>query len=196
MASAPARSLWQHLDVCRYSSVEDFITDVKLVWYNAYLYNQQGSPVHEAAKELEDIFDKKLQALVASSAGTSTPSSSGNVVGGDVPHTLIRPIIKSLQSHVHSKPFRVPVDYVALQLPHYPQVITKPMDLLTVSTNLEQGKYATVAEVRRLACCGPHAAARIGARRASSAIQFCSSLHSSLRYSGLGQAPAAIRPLH
>jgi hypothetical protein len=132
----------------RYPSVEDFITDVKLVWYNAYLYNKPGSVVHDAARDLESVFDHKLEALVASSAGFGTPSSSGADGADVVPHTLIRPIIKSLQSHALSKPFRVPVDIVALKLPHYLQVITRPMDLLTVSTNLEQGAYGTVAEVR------------------------------------------------
>jgi len=124
--------------------VEDFITDVKLVWYNAYLYNKPGSVVHDAAQHLETIFDNKLEALVASSTGAGTPSADGADV---VLHTLIRPIIKSLQSHALSKPFRVPVDYVALQLPQYPQLITRPMDLLTVATNLEQGVYDTVGKV-------------------------------------------------
>jgi hypothetical protein len=30
--------------------VEDFITDVKLVWYNACLYNKPGSVVHDLVR--------------------------------------------------------------------------------------------------------------------------------------------------
>ena len=143
----------KRLDSGHYHAVEDFISDVKLVWYNAMMYNKQGDLVHEAARKLAAVFDQKLEALAASSAGTGGGGSAGPATGGSdggesVAHTLIRPIIKSLQSHALSKPFRVPLDYMAHNLPHYPQMISKPMDLLTVSTNLEQGQYATVAELR------------------------------------------------
>jgi len=66
-----------------------------------------------------------------------------------VPASKLRPILRALQSHACSKPFRVPVDYVALNLPHYPTIITQPMDLATVSSNFERGRYATVADLRR-----------------------------------------------
>ena len=49
--------------------------------------------------------------------------------------------IKRIQSSV---PFRQPVDYVALNIPSYPSVITKPMDLRTLEENLKENKYSTV----------------------------------------------------
>ena len=49
--------------------------------------------------------------------------------------------VKRIQS---STAFRAPVDYVALAIPSYPNVITKPMDLRTLEENLKGSKYSTV----------------------------------------------------
>lgn len=49
--------------------------------------------------------------------------------------------VKRIQS---SLAFRQPVDYVAMNIPSYPSVITKPMDLRTLEENLKESKYPTV----------------------------------------------------
>lgn len=49
--------------------------------------------------------------------------------------------VKRIQS---STAFRQPVDYVAMNIPSYPSVIPKPMDLRTLEENLKDSKYATV----------------------------------------------------
>ena len=49
--------------------------------------------------------------------------------------------VKRIQS---SLAFRQPVDYVALNIPSYPSIITKPMDLRTLEENLKENKYPTV----------------------------------------------------
>ena len=49
--------------------------------------------------------------------------------------------VKRIQS---STAFRQPVDYVALNIPNYPNVITKPMDLKTLEDQLKENKYPTV----------------------------------------------------
>ena len=49
--------------------------------------------------------------------------------------------VKRIQS---SSAFRQPVDYVVLNIPSYPSVITKPMDLRTLEENLKEKKYSTV----------------------------------------------------
>ena len=51
--------------------------------------------------------------------------------------------VKRIQS---STAFRQPVDYVALNIPSYPSIITKPMDLKTLEENLKGNKYSTVEE--------------------------------------------------
>ena len=49
--------------------------------------------------------------------------------------------VKRIQS---STAFRQPVDYMALNIPSYPNIITKPMDLKTLEENLKENKYFTV----------------------------------------------------
>ncbi|TIC16359.1 Bromodomain-containing protein [Wallemia mellicola] len=53
-------------------------------------------------------------------------------------------ILKELHKKVHSSyasPFYDPVDYIALGLPDYPQVVQQPMDLSTVGQKLNLGDY-------------------------------------------------------
>ena len=49
--------------------------------------------------------------------------------------------VKRIQS---STAFRQPVDHVAMNIPSYPSIITKPMDLRTLEENLKESKYPTV----------------------------------------------------
>lgn len=49
--------------------------------------------------------------------------------------------VKRIQS---STAFRQPVDYVAMNIPSYPNIIAKPMDLRTLEENLKENKYSTV----------------------------------------------------
>ncbi|KAJ4355988.1 transcription initiation at TATA-containing promoter protein [Didymosphaeria variabile] len=45
-----------------------------------------------------------------------------------------------------SNAFKVPVDYEALNIPTYPSIVTKPMDLGTMENKLKTGAYTYVAE--------------------------------------------------
>ncbi|KAJ7597274.1 hypothetical protein C8J56DRAFT_882775 [Mycena floridula] len=42
-----------------------------------------------------------------------------------------------------AEPFYLPVDYVKLDLPHYPKIVKKPMDLSTMRRKLENREYTT-----------------------------------------------------
>ena len=53
-------------------------------------------------------------------------------------------IVKSLESRPDSVPFREPVDWRGLGLYDYPQVISKPMDLLTVKQTIEKNGYKSI----------------------------------------------------
>ncbi|ODQ55638.1 hypothetical protein SAICODRAFT_63654 [Saitoella complicata NRRL Y-17804] len=46
-----------------YNSLDDFVTDVQLMFRNARTYNEDGSFVYTAANKLEDAFEEKLQEL-------------------------------------------------------------------------------------------------------------------------------------
>lgn len=55
-------------------------------------------------------------------------------------------IIKEINIKPESEPFRYPVDYKALGLDDYPLIISKMMDLSTVSRNLQNSSYLTKEE--------------------------------------------------
>jgi len=55
-------------------------------------------------------------------------------------------LVNSFFSRSDCIPFREPVDWRALELWDYPQIITKMMDLGTVKRKLERGQYQTAAE--------------------------------------------------
>jgi len=52
-------------------------------------------------------------------------------------------ILKSLLAMPEAEPFAVPVDWQAMQLYDYPEIIKKPMDLETIQNKLNEGKYPT-----------------------------------------------------
>jgi len=51
-------------------------------------------------------------------------------------------MLTEFMKRVETEPFNAPVDWEGLNLPDYPQFITRPMDLGTVSGKLSNGKYA------------------------------------------------------
>ena len=55
-------------------------------------------------------------------------------------------ILKALKKSRDAPPFLAPVDPVALGIPHYPNVITHPMDLSTIEYKLSQKHYRSVDE--------------------------------------------------
>lgn len=52
--------------------------------------------------------------------------------------------MRNLKKHRDAAPFLNPVDYVKLNVPDYPNIITNPMDLLLVDKKLNNSEYATV----------------------------------------------------
>ena len=54
---------------------------------------------------------------------------------------VFRTLLQTLKSDKNAKEFLKPVDYKTLNLYDYTTVITKPMDLDTVSRNLKAGHY-------------------------------------------------------
>ena len=61
---------------------------------------------------------------------------------------LYTKVIRALRQQQAAKYFREPVDWQKLKLWNYLEVVTRPMDLLTVVHNLEARKYETVEELR------------------------------------------------
>lgn len=57
--------------------------------------------------------------------------------------------IRSPKHYQFNHLFLAPVDPVALNIPHYRQVIKQPMDLGTMATKLKNGEYGTAAEFKK-----------------------------------------------
>ena len=55
-------------------------------------------------------------------------------------------LLKVIRNDPNAKPFLEPVDWEGLDLPNYPQIIKKPMDLQTVGLKLDQGLYENSLE--------------------------------------------------
>uniref|UniRef100_A0A0N5AVH6 Histone acetyltransferase n=1 Tax=Syphacia muris TaxID=451379 RepID=A0A0N5AVH6_9BILA len=53
----------------------------------------------------------------------------------------LKPVLEKMIELDESLPFRVPVDPVTLRIPDYFQIVKEPMDLSTLSKNLEAGLY-------------------------------------------------------
>merc|ERR1711865_1313258 len=49
--------------------------------------------------------------------------------------------VKAIMSNKNAGPFNEPVDFVALGVPDYPEIIKKPMDFGTIERQLASGKY-------------------------------------------------------
>ncbi|KAI0932453.1 hypothetical protein AcW2_001080 [Taiwanofungus camphoratus] len=60
-------------------------------------------------------------------------------------------VLKDLHRKHHyniAHPFYEPVDWLKLDIPHYPKIIKKPMDLSTIRRKLQDGEYATPDKFR------------------------------------------------
>lgn len=55
-------------------------------------------------------------------------------------------ILLQLRKNKNSWPFLEPVDPISMGIPHYAQIVTDPMDLKTVSNNLNEGRYLTITQ--------------------------------------------------
>lgn len=83
---------------------------------------------------------------VARSVSATNPYLQDGPTSGRTPRmsqSMIKcgDMLKELQKNPNSIWFAEPVDYVKLQIFDYPTIITKPMDLKTVKTNLDAGAY-------------------------------------------------------
>ena len=57
--------------------------------------------------------------------------------------------LTNMKKSTHAHSFIAPVDYTALNLPNYPDVVKNPMDLRTMEIKLKEDQYQTVADYIR-----------------------------------------------
>ena len=74
--------------------------------------------------------------------------ASGNLTPEDLGWRECERTLDILKKSKESWPFKTPVDPVALQCPHYFEIVKKPMDLSTIATKLKKKEYENVAGFR------------------------------------------------
>lgn len=131
----------------KYATTADFTADVNLVWDNAQCFNTEGSEIYDAATELRELFEAQMSGVpdgpLSDSGGGG---SSGATLGGDE-LAQCKAVLREIRKKDIADPFLTPVDWKALGIPDYPTVIKRPMDLGTVSTQLDAGHYSSVRQV-------------------------------------------------
>ncbi|KIY51397.1 Bromodomain-containing protein [Fistulina hepatica ATCC 64428] len=203
----------------RYSSIEEFIGDVRLIVRNCITFNGPEHAVSLMVKRLEEMFDRQIKNMPASDPtkpipvkkqqvapqpppapvpvvkkptprrpsnaipqirrNDPEPSSTGrpkreihppppkDLPYADLPKKRKTRKVKDngqaeqlkfcskLLSDLHRRqyydianPFYEPVDWVTLQIPSYPKVIKKPMDLSTIRKKLDSHEYPDASKFR------------------------------------------------
>lgn len=66
----------------------------------------------------------------------STSNSSGNASLTQAQHKFCISTLRNLKKSKDARPFLYPVDIVAMNIPHYPEIITHPMDFSTIEDKL------------------------------------------------------------
>lgn len=127
------------------------------------------SPPAKVAREREDDDDEMSEGPLAKRTKTADISPSSDFKKPERPAETAEedesqaaesqvgstPMTKPQQKHLlktvgnvkritAAKMFTAPVDYVAMNLPNYPSIVTKPMDLRTLEDNLRADKYKTM----------------------------------------------------
>lgn len=72
----------------------------------------------------------------AANTSDSEPTDANDIIT-PLRHSHIKKVISNLKKSNSSLHFRTPVDYVALNIPTYPQIITRPMDLGKIDAKLK-----------------------------------------------------------
>src|SRR5690606_1502797 len=85
-------------------------------------------------------------APVASTSSASTSTNSDVLTLARQNHIL--GAIRSLRRSKDARPFSMSVDTVKLNIPHYYQIITSPMDLQTMERKLTGNEYQGIAEIQ------------------------------------------------
>ncbi|KAG7450287.1 Bromodomain-containing protein, partial [Guyanagaster necrorhizus] len=188
----------------RYSTPDEFVADVRLVFENCYKFNGPDHTISAMGRRVEEVFERQVKnmpmtievatpppppppppvptkkAQPVRRASTSVPvirRNDNEAVGRpkreihppppkDLPYAdapkkhrkarrvkddgtaeqlkFCSKILQDLSRKQHwdiASPFYEPVDWVNLDLPTYPKIVKKPMDMSTMRKKLENGDY-------------------------------------------------------
>lgn len=148
-----------HLD--RYKTVKEFGLDMTKVFQNCITYNTEmggNGEIIQVAKDLLSHFEKRYKDKIGGDLKQKKPKTgsikapkthkevgqSKGLSNQPQLRAMCKKILKKLMKSENCMYFLEPVDWKALNLPHYPTIIKHPMDLGTIKTKLERGEYGSV----------------------------------------------------
>jgi len=86
-----------------------------------------------------------VSTVSASVVGSTDTHTSGPLSGTTLSRCVA--VLSALGKHKDAEAFLDPVDWEALGLSDYPEIVKRPMDLGTVEQRLDAGQYATVSDL-------------------------------------------------
>ncbi|KAF2209356.1 hypothetical protein CERZMDRAFT_47442 [Cercospora zeae-maydis SCOH1-5] len=158
----------QKLKSGQYGCVQDFATDFNLIIHNTRTFNGPEHAVTQAGMAMEAYFRKMMETVPSGDQPTSHKTQPKKA--SPKPPAPARPyakpkrkehqmelkfaeeILTKIRGPKYStlnNVFLAPVDPVALNIPHYRQIVKHPMDLGTMTQKLKNGQYSRASEVKK-----------------------------------------------
>jgi hypothetical protein len=127
------------LDKNKYQTIEEFRSDISLIFSNCNIYNPPGSWARDQGQKLEEYWFTLDKTLNQYKKKSSHERHSLPMVEVKVCESIIRKMLRNPYSAAFKDP-------VPTTVPMYHEIIKKPMDFTTLKTNLDNKKYSTLKE--------------------------------------------------
>ena len=122
----------------------DFIDDMKLMFSNCRLYNEEGSQIYEDANVLERVLMNKAKDLGVIQHGKRGRKKSMKTT------EKMRTLFETVRDHRDSKGRQLCLIFLRLpnpkEMPEYFEVIKNPIDFEVISSKLKQSRYHSLDE--------------------------------------------------
>jgi len=129
------------LEKNKYQTIEDFRSDVSLIFSNCNIYNPPGSWARDQGQKLEEYWLTLDKSLNQYKEKSSHEKRSLHMVEVKVCESIIRKMLRNPYSTAFKDP-------VPTTIPMYHEIIKKPMDFTTLKTNLDNKKYGSLKEFK------------------------------------------------
>lgn len=123
----------------KYETIDDFKSDVNLVFENCFKFNFPGDPVHKAGQQLKSGFKRRWRKLEEKFGIERLPPSAEA-------WKRVSALVQEIFANDFSISFRAPVDKISV--PDYYDVIEKPIDLAAIRAKVQTKEYASPADVK------------------------------------------------
>ncbi|KAF2154300.1 Bromodomain-containing protein, partial [Myriangium duriaei CBS 260.36] len=161
----------------QYASLESFVADFELMVNNCFAFNGPTHIVSVQAQNLRAYFLKQMDGVPTGDAAATVPKpvkkespvakpqprresrasiSAGTPKSAGPPENMaglkfcdhVVDELKKPRYHQMNQFFLEPVDPVALNIPHYFNVVKHPMDMQTITNKLKNNQYSSAEEFK------------------------------------------------